>query len=370
MKSVHLVIPDLFLPGDIAAGISADLHLSNLERLLGRGRSEDLAPVALETLLCRIFGMPGSENTPVAAVSAQFDGLGAGCWLRADPVHLRLQRDRVLMLANPDIGADEANAMCASLNRHFAGQGMEFFAPHPQRWYVRLDSPPAIHTRPFSQVVGGDVRGSLPEGADAPRWNQLLNEMQMLLYSHPLNESRAARGVLEINSLYLWGGGCDTLLAKPADRGNNRQTAPTDHQETSVMSWRSVESSDPPQQQTCNAASSDDVLVEMFAAAAGIPYSAWSEKWAASPGDGTQLLVWTGLHTALQNGDLAAWRNALPAFEAGYAKPLWDALRSGRIADLRIDVLGREVMRHVVLSRGDAWKIWRRNSRLSEYSPV
>jgi hypothetical protein len=337
MKSAHLVIPDLFLPGEIAAGISADLRLPNLERLLGRGRGKDMAPVALEELLCNLFGMSSSETAPVAAVSAQFDGLGAGCWLRADPVHLRLQRDRVLMLANPDIGADEAGAMCASLNRHFAGQRMEFFAPHPQRWYMRLDELPAIRTRPVSQFVGGDVRGSLPEGADAPRWHQLLNEMQMLLYSHPLNDIRSARGALEINSLHLWGAG---------------------------------DSSEPLPKRTCDVASSDDVLVEMFAAAAGIPFSAWSGHWTASPLDGTQLLVWTGLRTALQNGDLEAWRNALLAFETGYAKPLWDALRSGKIADLRIDVLGRKDMRHIVLSRGDTWTFWRRNSHLAKYSPV
>ncbi|MGB9093056.1 MAG: hypothetical protein WCB93_02980 [Gallionella sp.] len=337
MKSVHLVIPDLFLPGDIAAGISADLGLPNLERLLGRGRGEDLAPVAVEDLLCNLFGMSSSETAPIAAVSAQFDGLGAGCWLRADPVHLRLQRDRVLMLAIPDIGADEAEAMCAGLNRHFAGQGMEFFAPHPQRWYVRLDALPAIRTRPVSQVVGGDVRGSLPEGADAPRWHQLLNEMQMLLYSHPLNAIRSSRGTLEINSVYLWGAG---------------------------------ESSDSLPQQTCDAAGSDDVLVEMFASASGIPFSAWSGHWTESPGDGTQLLVWTGLRSALRNGDLAAWRNALLAFETGYAKPLWDALRSGKITHLRIDIPGRAGMRRVELGRADTWSFWRRSKRLAGYSLV
>ncbi|MGA7595785.1 MAG: hypothetical protein WCA64_11385 [Gallionella sp.] len=337
MKSVHLVIPDLFLPGDIAAGISADLRLPSLERLLGRGRGVDLAPVALENLLCNLFGMSSGETAPVAAVSARFDGLGAGCWLRADPVHLRLQRDRVLMLANSDIGADEAGAMCASLNRHFAGQGMEFFAPHPQRWYVRLDALPAIRTRPVSQLVGGDVRGSLPEGADAPRWHQLLNEMQMLLYAHPLNDIRAARGTLEINSLCLWGAG---------------------------------DSSDLPLKQPCHTASSDDVLVEMFAAAAGIPFADWSGHWAESPRDGMQLLVWTGLGTALQNGDLEAWRNALLAFETGYAKPLWDALRSGKITDVRIDIPGRERMRRVELGRADTWMFWRRSKRLAGYSLV
>ena len=43
MKSVHLVIPDLFLPHDIAAEACADLSLPALEKLLARGVAMQLA---------------------------------------------------------------------------------------------------------------------------------------------------------------------------------------------------------------------------------------------------------------------------------------------------------------------------------------
>lgn len=334
MKNVHLVIPDLFLPKDFAAEVCAELRLPALEKLLGRGRSEILEPVPLENLLCEMFGMSCQADAPIAPVSAAFDGLGAGCWLRADPVHLRLQRDQMLLLPNMEISADEAGQMCASLNIHFAGQGMEFFAPHPQRWYVRLGTLPGIHTRPLSQVIGGDVRGALPTGEEAARWHQVFNEIQMLLFAHPLNESRDARGALPINSVWLWGGGSVTgLLQKSYDK-----------------------------------VSSDEVLVEMFAAAAGVPFAAWSEQWRDAENNGKQLLVWTGLRSALQSGDLAAWRTALQDFESGYARPLWQALRSGKIARLQIDILGGDSIRRVLLTRGDTRTFWRRARRLAEYS--
>ena len=355
MKSVHLVIPDLFLPKGFAAEVCADLRLPALEKLLGRGRSEILEPVPLENLLCEMFGVPCQPDTtqdvakiapvaPIAPISAAFDGLGAGCWLRADPVHLRLQRDQMLLLPAMDISAEEAGQMCASLNGHFAGQGMEFFAPHPQRWYVRLDTLPRIHTRPLSQVIGGDVRGALPSGEGAARWHQVFNEIQMLLFAHPLNESRDARGALPINSVWFWGGGCGV------------HTMP---------------------QKNYGSVHSDDVLVEIFAAAAGVPFSAWPENWrdAKTPwGDaennGRQLLVWTGLRSALQSGDLAAWRTALQDFESGYARPLWQALRAGKIARLQLDILSGDSMRRVLLTRGDTWTFWRRVRRLAEYSMV
>jgi len=335
MKSVHLVIPDLFLPKDIAAEVCAGLRLPALEKLLARGRSESLPMLPLENLLCELFGMPCASEAPVAPVSAAFDGLPEGCWLRVDPVHLRLQRDQML-LAGVQPGGEEAAALCASLNAHFAGQGMEFFAPHPQRWYVRLDELPRILTTPFSEVLGRNVRGALPSGEDAAHWHRLFNEIQMLLYSHPLNQAREARGELPVNSVWLWGAG----------RSSGEL------------------------QKIYDSASSDELLVEMFAAAARVPFAAWPEQWSAEGGGARQLLVWTGLRSALQRGDLAAWRTALQDFEISYARPLWQALRSGRSARLQLDIPGEHGVRRVILKRGDSWAFWRRARRLAEYSMV
>ena len=337
MKSVHLVIPDLFLPKDFAAEVCAGLSLPVLEKMLGRGHSEILDPDLLEDMLCKLFDIHPRGDAPIAAVSAAFDGLAAGCWLRADPVHLRLQRDQMLLLAHSQISADEAGQMCASLNEHFAGQGMEFFAPHPQRWYVRLDSLPDIRTRPISQVIGGDVRRALPTGADAAHWHRVFNEIQMLLFAHPSNESRDERGELTINSVWLWGTGHSDSVSPQKNYGN---------------------------------ASSDEVLVEMLAAAADVPFSAWAGHWREAENDGGQLLVWTGLRSALQSGDLAAWRSALQDFESGYARPLWQALRDGKIAQVQLDILSRDGIRHVMLTRGNTWAFWHRSKRLAEYSLV
>ncbi|MFO8025628.1 MAG: hypothetical protein R6U90_10795, partial [Thiohalophilus sp.] len=38
-------------------------------------------------------------------------------------------------------------------------------------------------------------------------WRRLMNEVQMLLHDHPVNQQRAAEGRLTVNSLWLWGGG-------------------------------------------------------------------------------------------------------------------------------------------------------------------
>jgi hypothetical protein len=335
MKSVHLVIPYLFLPKDFAAEASCGLSVPILQKLLGRGRSEMLEPAPLENLLCELFGVPGAAYAPIAPISAAFDGLTAGCWLRADPVNLNLQRDQLLM-AGVQVSGEEASLLCADLNAHFAGQGMEFSAPHPQRWYVKLGSLPQMRAAPLSQVIGGDVRRVLPSGTDAPRWHQLFNEIQMLLHAHPLNEAREARGEATINSVWFWGGGNAVVSLQ-----NNFQSV-----------------------------SSDDVLAEMFAAAADILFAAWPKQWRGEDCTGKQLLVWTGLRSALQRGDLAVWRNSLQDFETSYALPLWQALRSGKITQLQLDILDTDSIRRVRLDRGDTWAFWRRPKGLSEYSVV
>lgn len=351
MKSIRLVIPDLFLPHDVAHRVCSGLRLPALEKLLARGVSTgadslvDSNPsinsgqTGLESHLCELFGQAlpkGSPqaDAPIAAISARFDGLGEGCWLLADPVHLHLDQSRMLLSAVLPTG-DEATVLCASLNGHFAGQGMAFFAPHPQRWYVRLDALPRIRTTPVARVVGGDVRGSLPVGEDAVRWHGIFNEMQMLLYSHPVNDGREGRGELSVNSVWLWGGSCTADVAL---------------------------------QRNFDCVSSDEVLPEMFAAATAIPFVAWETRWREA--QGRQLLVWTGLRSAMQRGDLVGWRAALQDFEAGYAQPLWQALREGRIARLEIDVLGDDGVRQMYLTRGSTWAFWRRPKALDSYSLV
>ncbi|MDO8810614.1 MAG: hypothetical protein Q7J38_01110 [Gallionella sp.] len=357
MRKVHLVVCDLFLPADFAAGVCADLRLPALEKMLARGASTgsartDVAGSApstgsgrtggvgasLENHLCESFGVPCQSDAPIAPVSAAFDGLGEGCWLRADPVHLRLQREQLVLLPDVEVGAGEAGQLCAALNEYFAGQGMEFFAPHPQRWYVRLDRLQDIETVPLSQAAGRNVHGLLPKGADAARWHQVFNEIQMLLFAHPVNEAREARGELPVNSLWLWGGGdggAATLLQK-----------------------------------TCDCVSSDEALAGMFAAVADIPFSGWPKQWRNEENGDMQLLVWTGLRSALRRGDMDAWRAALQEFETGYAQPLWQALRTGKISQLQLDILGGDRARHLLLTRADAWAVWRRARPLAEYAIV
>ncbi|MBI5918179.1 MAG: hypothetical protein HY849_02225 [Nitrosomonadales bacterium] len=324
----------LFLPPEWAAEMCQGLSLPALETLLARGKRESAAET-LETLLCRAFGMKAADGEwPVAASLRAQDGLteAGGYWLCAEPVHLVLQRDKVVLLPVGGVGAQESAALVASLNQHFAEEGLAFFAPSPQRWYLRMEAAPGVATNPPSQVWGRDIRVFQSRGEAAVRWHSLNNEIQMLLHAHPVNEARAARGAAAINGLWLWGGG------EAADLTTELTQVSADHP-----------------------------LAERLAGAAAVPFSALPERWQPLA-EGEQLLVWTALSAALAQGDWAVWRTQLQRFEHDFAQPLLAELRTGRLHELQFEVVAGGVGYRWNVTPGAAWALWRRPRSLGSYS--
>ncbi len=194
------------------AGLYGGLALPALETLLARGRSSDLPGASLERWLAAAFRIAARPDLPLAALSLRGEGVDPGdaFWLRADPVHLSVQRDQLLLT---DAGHASSSPparrreLTGALNAHFAEDGLEFIAPTPQRWYVRARDEPRVRTTPTAEAIGGSIEALLPQGDDGPRWRRIVNEAQMLLHAHPCNEAREARGELPVNSIWLWGAG-------------------------------------------------------------------------------------------------------------------------------------------------------------------
>lgn len=331
---LHLVIPDLFLPHE-AVAVSADLRLPALETILVRAEAMPLNAASIEEWLCLAFGV---EDRAIAPVTLQADGRqpGTNYWLRADPVHLNLEHHEVVLQANVVLTVDEAGALCATLNEHFAADGLRFVAPHPQRWYLELDSLPGISTSPLSLVAGKDIHAYLPQGPDALRWHRILNEIQMLLFQHPVNQAREERGEWPANGLWLWGGGfAPKELRCPFSR-------------------------------VC----ANDPVAAAFAAAAGtknVPLPENATQCLAG-GVAETLVVWDGLRNALQHDDLAAWRDNVEYLERHYASPLLKALRGGKIEKITLDVPQPHASQRFVLTRGTAWHFWRKRRQIQPYS--
>ncbi|MCB4810564.1 hypothetical protein LG204_04440 [Methylovorus menthalis] len=185
---------------------------ATFERLLAVGRREFLA-TTIDEMLCSSAGLARQRDWPLASLAALADGLSLSTEyvLFAQPVHLQLQRD-TFSIAGPEglpLQKTEADALLALLNQHFAEQGLMFVqSPYcAHRWYLQVQTQPNIQTTPVDVAMGRDIRNLMPQGRDAAFWNAFLNEVQMLLFEHPLNQAREARGELPVSGVWVYGGG-------------------------------------------------------------------------------------------------------------------------------------------------------------------
>jgi hypothetical protein len=185
------------------------LDASPFDRLLNQGKVSRLPGTVLEEAILDCFGL--SADSPVAPLTwmADYPAPPQSAVVRADPVHLAVSRDNVQLL-DPDIvnpTKDEMQAITESLNAHYASQGLTFAFPNPKRGYVALREHDLPAGTPIWRMPGANVFDHLVLGKTLTNWRAVLNEIQMLLHAHPVNEARQTRGEVAINGLWFWGAG-------------------------------------------------------------------------------------------------------------------------------------------------------------------
>ena len=226
---MQLLIPFASALPDAAGEVLRDLALPTLQRLLRRLRA--LAPDAgdeyslsppHERALARAWGWPLVDGgLPFAARAAAADGVAVGdqAWGLLTPAHWDVGRDHV-SLADPlalALGEAESRALFDALRPLFESEGFALVWGAPMRWYAAHASLAEQRCASLDRVIGRNVdlwlRGEQQGGAAARLLRRLQSEVQLLLYPHPLNEAREARGDMTVNSFWLSGCG----RHRPAD---------------------------------------------------------------------------------------------------------------------------------------------------------
>ncbi|MBN2885986.1 MAG: phosphoglycerate mutase [Chromatiaceae bacterium] len=297
--------------------------LPALDRLLGRADSSpwpESDPLGSLLGLCGLRPDP-AHGSPSAALCRLGDAPEArpeagGWWLHADPVHLHADLDR-LRLCAVEPSAAEAEALVALLNSHFAEEGLAWSAPHPCRWYLRLDTATDLRTRPLSAVLGEPLTRDDLGGQHGALWARRQTEAQMLLHAAESNQARARRGQAAINGVWIWGGGA--LPETPPARLPARLIG-------------------------------DHPLLRGLARWGGCEYRALDAAGPLAARDGAWLLYDEGPAEALRARDLDAWLAALQRLD----QRLGDSWEGGPIR--LIDPLAGRQWR---LSNGARWRWWR-----------
>lgn len=213
-RPMHLLIPFAFGSSDGAAAALPALKLPQLDKLLARltpqpldaGDEFSLSPPH-ERALARALGLPVTDGLiPWAALQAQATD---GAWAFITPCHWQVGTNHIAMSGQelPDFPAQESQALLAAMQPYFEEDGITLQYEHPTRWLARGPLFDGLATASLDRVVGRNVENWIPRSAPAAKLRRLQNEMQMLLYTHPVNDARSARGVLPVNSFWLSGTG-------------------------------------------------------------------------------------------------------------------------------------------------------------------
>lgn len=332
---LSLLIPGLFGPAEPLPALPV------LEVWLARSEPRTDQARGFEPVLFSLFGAetPTEGDLPVAAVTRVLDMgvIDNGWWLRADPVHLHPERDRLILTDSQmlDITQDEAGRLAAEIMEVYKADGWLLKAARPGRWYLKPPRAPKMTTTPLPETVGHDIHPYLPQGKDGKAWHTVLNEMQILLHTAKVNEARERRGKLPINSLWFWGGGRLPRL-KP-------------------VAWAQLWSDEP--------------LGLAFARLAQVPsraspadFDTWRRQ---TDRGGEHLVVLDALRPALQYADAPAWTAAIAQLEHRWIAPLVSAVREGTLAHA---TLVTDNGRQYRLTRRLARRWWRRRRPLAAYA--
>jgi len=326
---LSLYIPHLLTPGpkrDQLAQIDLP-ELSALALLLSRSKNHIIAQQGFFERSFSLFDLlpdnVAENDLPIASVS--LSALNSASkeqkiqnhpqWVyKINPVYLHPDMDQLILSADlsQQIENHEAQQICQSINDYFNDSEQDkswklhYFAEN--HFYLISQCKIEMTTTTLDKVLGLPITHQLPKGKDADYWNQTLNEIQMFLFSMPLNQKRKEQGKTPINSLWIWGGGEFPLAIKPGQENHiNRE-------------WNLVYST--------------NYLIEDFCQFLNIPHQRLDQFKPLK--ESNQLLVIDELQTAYAAKDFYHWLESIENLENTLFTPLVQALKQQNIKTLQI----------------------------------
>ncbi len=217
-RSPHLLIPDATPLLPEGAALPALPPLPHLDALLKRLQvtevvacDDDAPDTPFERALARAHGLPGA---PGQVPWAAFDTgtVGTPCaWLR--PCHWQLGMDHVTLLPPGQLALpeDQSRALLATVQPLLTEDGLTLTYQRPDAWLAQGEPLRGLTTwsmaRAAQQPLTREVLSLAATPAQGAHLRRLQNELQMLLYTHPVNDTREAARQWPVNALWIEGAG-------------------------------------------------------------------------------------------------------------------------------------------------------------------
>ncbi len=205
----------LIMPGLFASAEQVQQAVAPRLKKWLRGTRSHNTELSYVDFLLSCFNYPQGIYD-LAGLRAEEDGLDANSiWLCADPLHLAVDVTHVYAVGNAylDLTTAEVDAYVSAINAHLP-VGLELVAPHPLRWYLKLERRWDITCAHPHEIFAKTIRDKMPQGVDGVFARALFNEIQMLLHSHAGNRVRQQAGQPTLDALWLWGVGAALPLPR------------------------------------------------------------------------------------------------------------------------------------------------------------
>ncbi len=183
-----------------------------------------------ERALARLEGLAGDELQdgliPWAAWERAQSGdlaSSAQAWAWVTPCHWAMGREHATLTEPAALSLTETDsrALMAAMQVYFNEDGITLHYAAPQRWLAAGELFRGLPTASMDRALGRSVDPWLPasthtgSSAAGKKLRRLQNEMQMLMYTHPINEARSAQRLLPVNSIWFSGTGDLPVGFKP-----------------------------------------------------------------------------------------------------------------------------------------------------------
>ena len=210
-----------------------------------------------ERVLAQALGLSGIEGMPDGLIpwaawqASQTVGLQdppGRAWAFITPCHWAMGREHATMtdpaaLALTDL---DARTLLQAMQPYFETEGITLHGAAPDRWLAEGEIFRTLPTASLDRVMGRNVDAWLPA---SKKIKLLQNEMQMLLYTHPLNDERSLKRLQTVNSFWLSGTGAlaQASTTPPPQITVNRslaQAALTDDWSGHAQAWAALDAGD------------------------------------------------------------------------------------------------------------------------------
>jgi hypothetical protein len=163
-----------------------------------------------------------AQHPPTAVTTQTFPR----AWALLTLCHWVIHADHVEMAepAQLKVTPDESRTLQNAMRAYFAEDGISLHSADSGTWLAEGAVFKDLPTASLDRVRGSRVDGWIPRQPQAKPLRRLQNEMQMLLYTHPVNDARASQGLPAINA--FWVSGTGELPINGGPHTTSRPSAP------------------------------------------------------------------------------------------------------------------------------------------------